>query len=140
MIKDAELFRDLDISKMGNVDCANGTESSIERRGSVSFLAKDNQIQDQILELEQPLYVTQNTKNLVSIKKLNEQNASVHFDANPRIVQDERCFPLKCETNLFYLEVDCLHEQSTAATASLQQWMNDLLTITKLMFETWQRL
>ena len=34
---------------MGNVECANGTESSIEGRGSVSFLAKDNQGQDQIL-------------------------------------------------------------------------------------------
>ena len=68
------------------------------------------------------MYVPQYTKNLVSIKKLNEQNASVHFDANPRIVQDERCFPLKCENNLFYLQVDCLHEQSNAATASLQLW------------------
>ena len=68
MIKDAELFRDLDNSKMGNVECANGTESSIEGRGSVSFLAKDNQGQDQILELEQSLYVPQYTKNLVSIK------------------------------------------------------------------------
>ena len=45
-----------------------------------------------------------------------------HFDANPHIVQDERCFPLKCENNLFYLQVDCLHEQSSAATASLQLW------------------
>ena len=69
MIKDAELFRDLDISKMGNVVCANGTESSIEARGSVSFLAKDNQGQDQISELEQSLYVPQYTKNLLSIKK-----------------------------------------------------------------------
>ena len=106
MIKDAELFRDLDISKMGNVECANSTESTIEVRGSVTFLAKDNQVQDQILELEQLLYLPQYTKNLVSIKKLNEQIASVHFDANPRIVQDERCFPLKGENNLFYLLVD----------------------------------
>ena len=62
MIKDAELFRDLDISKMCNVECANGTESSIEGRGSVSFLAKDNQGQDQILELEQSLYVPNTQK------------------------------------------------------------------------------
>ena len=95
MIKDAELFRDLHISKMGNVECANGTESSIEGQGYVSFLAKDNQGQDQILELEQSLYVPQYTKNLVSIKKLNEQNASVNFDANPRIVRDERFFSVK---------------------------------------------
>ena len=40
MIKDAELFGDLDISKMGNVECANGTESSIEGRGSFGFLGK----------------------------------------------------------------------------------------------------
>ena len=31
-------------------------------------------------------------------------------------------FPLKFENNLFYLQVDCLHEQSNAATASLQLW------------------
>ena len=41
MIKDAELFIDLDISKMGKVQCANGTESSIEGRRSIRFLAKD---------------------------------------------------------------------------------------------------
>ena len=136
MIKDAELLRDLDISKFGNVECANGTESSIEGRGSVSFLAKDNQGRDQILELEQSSYVPQYTKNLVSIKKLNEQNASVHFDANPRIVQDERCFPLKC---FKYKLIVCMSK----ALPQLQVFnygMNDLLTITKLMFETWQRL
>ena len=104
---------------MGSVECANGTESSIEGRGSVSFLAKDNQGQDQILELEQSLYVPHYTKKLVSIKKLNEQNASVHFDANPRIVQDERFFPLKCENNLFYLQVDCLHEQSNCKSSTM---------------------
>ena len=79
MIKDAELFRDLDISKMGNVECANGTESSIEGRGSVSFLAKDNQGQDQILELEQSLYVPQCTKNLVSIKKAEQAKCERSF-------------------------------------------------------------
>ena len=69
MMKDAKLFRDLDVSKMGKVECANGTESSIEGRGSVSFLAKDNQGQDHVLELEQSLYVTQYTKTKVSIKE-----------------------------------------------------------------------
>ena len=97
MMKDAELIKDLDVSKMGKVECANGTESSVEGRGSVKFLAKHNHGQDQILELEQSLYVPQYTKNLPSIKKPNEQNASVHFDANFRIVQDDRCFPLKCK-------------------------------------------
>ena len=82
-------------------------------------MAKDNQVQDQILEREESLYVPQNTKNPNSIKKLSEQNASVHADVNPRIVQDDRCFPLKCENNLFYLQVDCLHEQNNVATANL---------------------
>ena len=68
MIKDAGLFKDWDVSKMGKVECANGTESSIEGRGSFDFLAKENQGQDQILEHEQSLYVPQYTKNLVSIK------------------------------------------------------------------------
>ena len=40
LIKDAELFKDLDISKMSNVESANGTESSIEGRGSVSSWQK----------------------------------------------------------------------------------------------------
>ena len=79
MIKDAELFRDLDISKMGNVECANGTESSIEGRGSVSFLAKDNQGQDQILELEKSLYIPQYPKNLVSIKKTERTKCERSF-------------------------------------------------------------
>ena len=57
IIKNAELFRDL-----GKVECANGTESSIEGRRSVNSLAKDNQGQDKILELEQSLYVPQYTR------------------------------------------------------------------------------
>ena len=122
MMKEAELFRDLDVSKTGKVEGANGTESNIEGRGSISFFAKDNQGQDQILELEESLYVPQYTKNLVSIKKLNEQNASVHFDTKPRIVLDDRSFPLRSEKKMFYLQVDCLLEQSNAATASLQLW------------------
>ena len=85
-------------------------------------MAKDNQGQDQILELEQSLYVPQYTKNLVSIEKLNEQKASIYFYANPCIIQDERCFPFKCENNLFYLQVESLHEKSNAATAGLQLW------------------
>ena len=47
---------------------------------------------------------------------------SVHFDANSRIIQDDRCIPLNCENTLFYLRVDCSHEQSNAASASLQLW------------------
>ena len=100
MQNDAELFSDSDVSKKEKVECANGTESSIKGRGSVSFLANDNQGQYQIFDFEELLYVpqyTQYAKNLVLIKKLNEQNASVHFDANARIVQDDRCFPLKCK-------------------------------------------
>ena len=79
MIKDAELLRDLDISKISNVECANGTESSIEGRGSVSFLAKVNKGQDQILELEQSVYVPQYTKNLVSIKKTERTKCERSF-------------------------------------------------------------
>ena len=41
-------------------------------------------------------------------------------------------FPLKCENNLFYLQVDCLHEQSNAATASLQLWHERLAHKTKI--------
>ena len=122
MIKDAELFRDLDVSKTDKVECANGTESNVEGRGSISFFAKDNQGQDQILELEESMYVPQYTKILGSIKILNEQNASVHFDTKPRTVLDDRSFPLKCENNLFYLQFDCLLEQSNAASASVQLW------------------
>ena len=63
MIKEAELFSKLEVSKMGKVQCANGTESSIEGRGSLLFLAKNNQGLDQILELEESLYVPQYTKS-----------------------------------------------------------------------------
>ena len=95
LIKDADLFRDLDVSKTGKVECANGIESNIKGRGSITFFGKDNQRQDQILEFEESLYVPQYTKNLVSVENVSEQY------------------------NLLYLQVDCLHEQSNAAVASL---------------------
>ena len=37
MMKDAAIISDLELSKMGKVNYSNGTESSIETRGSVSF-------------------------------------------------------------------------------------------------------
>ena len=55
MRKDADLLRGLNVSKKGKVECAYGNESSIEGRRSISFFAKDNQVQDQILELEESL-------------------------------------------------------------------------------------
>ena len=86
-------------------------------------MAKDNQVAKiKSWNLTNRCMFPNTQKNLVSIKKLNEQNESVHFDANRRIVQDDRCFPLKCEHNLFCLQVHCLHGQSNAPTASLQLW------------------
>ena len=64
----------------------NRTASYFESRESINVLAKDNQGQDQVLDLEELLYVPQYTKVFVSIKKLNEHNASVHFDTRPRLV------------------------------------------------------
>ena len=66
------------------------------------------------------MYVPQYTKKLSFDQKLNEQKASVYCNAKYRIVLEERSFPLKCESNLFHLQVDCLHEQSNARAASLQ--------------------
>ena len=122
IIEDAEMFRDLDVTKTGKIECTNGTESNIEGGRSLSFFAKHNQGQNQTWELEKSLHVPQYTKNLVSIKKLNEQNASGHFDAKLRLVVDGKRFPLMCETNVFHLQVDYLPEQSNAAVASLQIW------------------
>ena len=119
---------------MGNVECAKGIESSIECRGSVRFLAKDNQGQDQILELEESSNVPQYTDNFALIKKLNEQNASFHFDANTRRVQDDRCFRIKCEKNLFCF-IRKLIVCMSKAMPRLQVFnygMKDLLTMTKL--------
>ena len=62
MIKDAELFRDLDVSKTGQVECANGIESNFEGKVSISFIENNNQGHDQILDLKESLYVTQYTK------------------------------------------------------------------------------
>ena len=95
MIKDAGLFKDLDISKMGDVECANGTESSIEGRVSVSFLAKDNQGQDRILQLEQSLYVPQYTKNLVSIKKTERTKCERSFCCEPLHSSGRKMFFVK---------------------------------------------
>ena len=49
MIKDAELFKDLNFSKIGKVECANGTESSIESRGSINLLPRQSRARSNLV-------------------------------------------------------------------------------------------
>ena len=70
MIKDAELFNDLDVSKMRKVECENGTEFSIERRGALNFLANENQGQYQILESDNRCTFPNTQTNIVLIKTI----------------------------------------------------------------------
>ena len=122
MIRDAKLFRELKLSKTGKVACANGSESLIEGTGKIRFLATDEMGRQEELELEHALYVPQYTKNLVSIKQLNDENFSVYMDEKPRRIIDDKTFPLKYDTNLFHQQVISLTDESNASFTGLQLW------------------
>ena len=86
MIKNREIFIDIDDSFSGKVKNAKKAESVICGRGTVAFLLKhSNQVNSKSI-LENALFIPENSHSQVSISKLREAGAQVLIGPEQSII------------------------------------------------------
>ena len=123
MVKDRDLFLDLDLSEQGTVGCANASTSTIEGSGTAAFWIKDAEGRMRRMELKDALYVPSYSHNLVSVKRLLDQGVKVQFEEPPRLVApDGTIFPMKSFNNLFSLEVFVEPKQKGMQAQTMTRW------------------
>ena len=83
MIKNKELFSDLDEGFLADV--CNANSSRLEIRGTVRCFVKDNTGRSCQLELRDAFWVPSYAKNLVSVKRLMDKGAMIQFNDDPTI-------------------------------------------------------
>ena len=79
MIKDENLFVELDQSFSETVENAKKTESKVLGKGRVEFFVKDCQGNSKKISMSDCFYVPENSENLVSVSKLTRGGAKVVF-------------------------------------------------------------
>ncbi len=84
MVKDRDLFLDLELSEQGTVGCANASTSTIEGSGTAAFWIKDADGRMRRMELKDALYVPSYSHNLVSVKRLLDRGVKVQIEETPR--------------------------------------------------------
>jgi hypothetical protein len=125
MIKDRDLFVDLDESRKGIVGSAD-SESTIEGRGNVKFKVQDARGDIKEIELKDALFVPSYSRNLVSVAKLKKSGVSVRFDDDDYL--ETRCgtkFPLIADEELFIWKLvdnDRNQREQIAMASSLKTW------------------
>ena len=85
MIKNKELFSDLDEGFLADVCNANSSCSEIRGRGTVRCFVKDNSGRSCLLELRDAFRVPPYARNLVSVKRLTDKGAMIQFNDDPTI-------------------------------------------------------
>ena len=85
MIKNKELFSDLDEGFRADVCNANSSRSEIRGRGTVRCSVKDNTGRSCLLELRDAFWVPSYARNLVSVKRLTDKGAVIQFNDDPTI-------------------------------------------------------
>ena len=105
MIKDRELFIDMDTTMRGSVGNADASKSSVDGCGTVQLWVKDSTGKPRRIELKDAMFVPSYSNNLVSVKRLNDSGVKVEFGDRPRMcAPDGTVFPITCRKNLFYLQ------------------------------------
>ena len=79
MIKDKNLFVELDQSFSETVQNANKTESKVLSKGRVEFFVNYSQGNSKKLSISDCFYVPENSENLVSVSKFTRGGANVVF-------------------------------------------------------------
>ena len=85
MIKNKELFSDLDEGFLADVCNANSSRAEIRGRGTVSCFVKDNTGRSCLLERRDAFWVPSYARNLVSVKRLTDKRAMIQFNDDPTI-------------------------------------------------------
>ena len=85
MIKNKELFSDLDEDFLADLCNANTSRSEIRGRGTVRCFLKDNTGRSCLLELRDAFWVPSYARNLVSVKRLADKEGMIQFNDDPTI-------------------------------------------------------
>ena len=121
MIRDRELFKDLDENFCAEVSNANGSRSEIRGRGTVRCGVKGVQGNSCTLELTDALLVPSYARNLVSVKRLADRGAKVKFDGEPCIqIPNGTVVPMLTSDALFSVEAQPLILALTMMSHSLK--------------------
>ena len=123
MLKDEDLFSNLEpLEDGGLVVNANGSRTSVEGRGTASFMVKDFKGESHLLTLCDALYVPSYAHNLLSVKRLIDDGLEPSFKHPPVIRSNDVEVPMTMRNNLYYLECSAggqLEEANNAATADV---------------------
>ena len=85
IIKNKELFSDLDEGFLADACNANSSRSEIGGRGTVRCFLKDNTGRSCLLEMRDAFRVPPYARNLVWVKRLTDKGAMIQFKDNPTI-------------------------------------------------------
>ena len=126
MIRNREMFIDIDNSFSGKVKNAKKAESVICGRGTVAFLVKHiNQVNSKII-LENALFIPENSHSQESISKLREAGAQVLIGPEQRTIDKSGLeYPFRQEKNLFiwdFIEIDKTCKENCLLSSSLKIW------------------
>lgn len=103
MLKDRALFKQLDLSATDEVGNANGSRSAVKGKGTAEFKTLDSEGNQCAVELKQAFWVPSYTRNLISVKKLAMQGATVSFGKQAHIrTSDGTLIPLVCTSDDLY--------------------------------------
>ena len=124
MIKNKELFSDLDEGFLADVCSANSSRSEIRGRGTVRCFVKDNTGRSCLLELKDAFWVPSYAKNLVSVKRLTDKGAMIQFNDDPTIkMPNGTVVPMMTNNELFSVMAQPVETGSLALMShSIKHW------------------
>ena len=124
MIKNKELFSDLDEGFLADVCNANSSRSEIRGRGTVRCFVKDNTGRSCPLELKDAFWVPSYARNLVSVKRLTDKGAMIQFNDDPTIkMPNGTVVPMMTNDELFSVMAQPVETGSLAMMPhSFKQW------------------
>ena len=124
MIKNKELFYDLDESFLADVCNANSSRSEIRGRGTVRCFVKDNTGRSCLLELRDACWVPSYARNLVSVKQLTDKGAMIQSDDDPNIkMPNGIVVPIMTSEELFNVMAQPVETGSLAMMShSIMHW------------------
>jgi hypothetical protein len=118
MLKDRELFVELDRGYNGTVGNADGGQSTIEGRGTAAFWVQDEYNRYRKMELKDAMYVPSYSRNLLSVKTLCDREANVDFGKGARLrTSNGTIFPFSVRDNLYSLQVHAMINDDADTTA-----------------------
>ena len=124
MIKNKQLFSDLDEGFLADVCNANSSRSEIRGRGTVRCFVKDNTGRSCLLELRDAFWVPSYARNLVSVKQLTDKGAMIQFNDDPTIkMPNKTVVPMLTKDEFFSVMAQPVETGSLAMMShSIKHW------------------